>query len=434
MSQSSTKKALFCLYVVAILEALVVIAYYGGMSYPDTPGYISAWENAFSKSQLDIARTPVFPLFIGIAETFFGKWHLLTIVAIMQYAIAIFSIKYFFRLANMLLKSNLSAFCLTCFYYLLPSFSTWSNFVQTESLALSGSVFFCYFIVSFCIRGGYRLLLSTFFWLLFLIFLRPSFVYILPITFVIGLLLLRKKTLRDRSLALMIISVVSSLCLVAYMFQFKSRYGVFSSSMIGLVNEYNIGRQHGLLDPQKASNPRLRAYVIRCYEKDGKILSSKNLEQIRLKNAEADYAFSHFSLPDLKELVSGSYEENKSIWIQNTFKRILPFAEEPFFKSYIEFGTVHNIFGIMVPQGYVYIILLAYTIFIIYASFKKSRLLMFELFLLMLAGSNLIVIIVGSEDDFSRLYFPSKFIILMMLTQLIVEFYRHKNVFYKYLR
>ena len=80
---------IFIVYCIAILHCILLIYKCGIQWDYDTASYISAWEN-ISSFHIDIWRTPVYPLFIGITKAFF-ETNFLMAASIIQHIVFLIS-------------------------------------------------------------------------------------------------------------------------------------------------------------------------------------------------------------------------------------------------------------------------------------------------------------------------------------------------------
>lgn len=78
-----------------------------------------------------------------------------------------------------LLKSDRVAYWLTFVYGVIPIVPSWTPIILTESLAISGSVFYLYFTISAVKTGGTKKAWLSALRMLLLVMLRPSFIYII---------------------------------------------------------------------------------------------------------------------------------------------------------------------------------------------------------------------------------------------------------------
>jgi len=130
------------IYAIAIPYCLLLILKCGRQWDYDTDSYVAAWET-ISSLHLDLWRTPIYPLFIGLTKFLFGSYFLI-VGTVIQHLIFLISIRYFYKLAQGVVKSERSAWWATAFYALYPCVATWNCFNLTEPFAIYSMIFMLY--------------------------------------------------------------------------------------------------------------------------------------------------------------------------------------------------------------------------------------------------------------------------------------------------
>lgn len=400
--------------VVLAVAATVYMLLLGEKGGPDGPSYILAWQN-ISKGVIDVERTPSYPLVIGLITELGGRSHLNTILILIQNIVALISLLYFYRMAGRILKSENAAFWTTLAIAILPVFLSWRNTVMTESLAMSGSIFLVSRAVNIYDGRSRWNILGFGLWLLFLIFLRPAFVYLLPVFAVAFIFMIfLKHNLWQRAVACLGITAVVTGLLLAYMAAFNRTYGIFSSTSIGVINDMYTMRQSGDLDPEKAPTESMKNYLRTIYEKHGTGLY--------------DFKYCPMLWADTDVLLDSCDTKTLSKWVQDskTLKNQLKgIAVRTYYAGKDEFlyPRLESPLGIFnATIGWLYLLLLVYAVWIIVRWRETGRLPWTAALLLMLSASNVIVAVVGAFaqniGEWGRLIYPSLFICLIILTQL----------------
>ena len=254
------------IYTVSIAVSLLCFLCFGPIEYNDTPSYLNAWDN-WSQGVLDTFRTPLYPLFLGVLKAVAGKaWDWVAIV--IQYTIFLLSVKYFHKMAKMLLKDR-AALIVTAFYAIYPTFNSWGNLLLTDSLGLSLSVFFSHACLKVIMDGSIKHTLIATLLLLLLLALRPSSISLLIPAALSFFLLLFSKEKRMAGLIGLAGVAVCSVCLLFYSEKVEEKTGVFTPSTVSVANDLTIARMYGYLLPEAVEDAHLSEVLKENYEKYG---------------------------------------------------------------------------------------------------------------------------------------------------------------------
>mgnify|MGYP004449052635 CR=1 FL=1 len=252
------------IYIVAVINALLLICFGETKIFYDTQSYISAWEASISHLKIDILRTPIYPLFIGLCKIFGGDFW--KVVVLLQNVIFLFSVFYFKKITSLFIESKNVVFIITILYIITPGICHWTNCILTDALAISGTVFLFYNILYFITTNKWSYIVYSTLWLLFLVFLRPSFIYLLFICLLAWIYMLKK----DKKKAIYGISgvliVISLYC--GYCFKFKEYYGIFATSSVGTLNQTYIALQYDLLQPEFTDVLEFKNDIKKKYNKE----------------------------------------------------------------------------------------------------------------------------------------------------------------------
>ncbi len=370
----------------------------------DTPSYINAW-STLQECQIDKWRTPVYPLFLGMMSFFFGDYYLYYVVGL-QHVVFLISIRYFYCLMRYTVRAKNISFFITLFYALYPCVATYNCCIATETFAVTGSVFLMYSIYHLYKTKQQRFGLYTFFWLFFLIFLRPAVVYLLPVT-IVGWCIVALKMNKEfyKPVAYGIAgSVAVSILLVVYMGIFKANYGVFTPSGIGLMNKYAIAKAADAIDFKITEDNGLQFYQ------------------------EVENGVNTIGMESFSELVNQSINRNKVRYAKRLLQNVLNASEDDLFKpSYSNgiIGVVSNIMGVKIKV--LYILLLIYIVILLHWWKRNKNVAFFSCLYFMIGVSNYIIIIIASPGEYGRLLLPSIPVYLIMFGQLL-NMIKFKNI------
>ena len=399
-------------YIIAILNIIVLYFRLGICEQPDTESYMQAWEQSLLQGNLDLLRTPVYPIFLGICKLIAGEYFGCMCVTL-QNIIFLVSIYYFKKMISMVVSSENIALCLMLCYAIFPVTSGWGNILLTESLAVTGIVFFTYHILTYI---KYRNV-SSIFWsaglLLFLILLRPVFVYLIPVSLLLWLLLIKEHYTKASWGCTAVILV--GMCELGYCYQFKKQFGLFATSSVSVINMSYLGFQDGLMYPEFTDNPEYKAYIS---EHNG----TYDPWPICLD------AIDKFGYLEVNHSVKESMNAQPQEWADNALKRFVTVSKARYNISYVVSNPISSIFRFSFMT--LFIFLLIYTIYISYYGFRHSRTPLIPIMLWMIIAGCVVTSVVGAQSDWGRLTAPSFSIFLCMIGQtisLINKLYRENT-------
>lgn len=238
----SDRKSLALIYLVALVVAVIVFWNYGISEMCDTRSYLGA--GLFLNGNVDICRTPVYPLVCYVARKLSAE-HIYAVIFLIQICGFLISIYYFRKLCEMFMGKKI-VFIATLVYVIHPSFCRIATWIMTESLSTSVFVILCYYIL-LCLRSDNKVnTLILFILSVFIVFIRPSFIFLLPLLLVLWMYVYYKKRTKI-VLSNLILHVVVIAMYFGYCCIFQSKYGVFTMSSVSTMNKYYILRQHNLI-------------------------------------------------------------------------------------------------------------------------------------------------------------------------------------------
>lgn len=407
-------KELRTIYITTIVCSIIFILAWGGKEMVDSPSYIHAADKLLS-GKIDSLRTPAYPLIIGVCKILFGEAIYKFAIIIVQYIIFLASIYFYYHLVIEIIKKPRLSFWITMTYAVYPAILSWNNCIMTESLAISGSVFLLFFTLRLFKRFSVRAAFLFFFWLAFLLFLRPSFLYLLPIYFVFWLACICTKRSRNAFFGIIITTfvIISELL---YVSQFKTNYGVFSPSTVSIINQYYIARQYGIIYVDGIKNESLKEEITRSINQNG--ISTDNHTILWNETTEL---LNKYPYEDVQQVVSVSMRKNPVNVLKGAFGRAYKAASRSISYTPLRgFSTIFDMFGANI--SFLYLFIITYTIVIVRWVCRKRKLAYFSILLYMIGTSNLITAIFGAQQEWSRLILPSMPIYLLLFGQLCCLF------------
>ena len=416
IEQIKKNRDLTIIYACAIVCSVVLILGWGVQISPDSPTYISAWEN-FSNGKIDVFRTPIYPFFLGTMKSMFGETYFRFATICVQHLIFLISTYYFYKTAQHFISVKRVVFLVSLFYATLSFFTTWNNCILTESLAISVMVILIYTIICLYQSQSWTSVIFYTSMLLMLIFLRPAFVYMLPILMATWLYLLLFKNKRKIAIKGISGTLVVIIALFSYMKTFECEYGLFTSSQVGTLNQVCIARQYGLFEPNSIQDPQLKAHIIESYKLYGK---RRELEDVQM---EIKGLMDNYDLHTLADAISESVKSNPQKWIASCGGRFMKSLDTSLFPKYLKEtdkcgNIVLDLITIPLPMKILYLFLTIYPFVLCRWIVKKHAIPLLSFMFYLACISSIVVSIVGAQSEWSRLICPSMPLFLLMVGQI----------------
>jgi hypothetical protein len=265
--------------------------------------------------------------------------------------------------------------------------------VLTESFASSISVFLIYFFVKWIKKNDWLNILGILCCTLFLSFLRPSFIY-LSIALAIIAVILFITTKDKRSWQLLTVVGITAIMLFGYCKQIEAKTGVFTTTSVQCGNEYCIAYNIGLLTPENVADSTIRQRVIEYEKKNVR----ENIWDIP-KTGDLPLRQRVDEIDHLKSL-------DKVGWYKKSLKDNLL---KSFSVSYNTFGTNLTDFSV------VYLLIVLTGVYLVYIWYRKRNCPIITLFLWLMCTGNIMVNLIGSYAEWTRLFLPSTPLLIMLI-------------------
>ena len=227
---SKEKRAVFItLTICAISGLLYSKLFITGVLYPDSGTMMIYNFHDIIAGRFN-ARVPVYPFILKVFSMIFGNQYIY-FVCILQHILWFISIVFLYKLLQLLIKNKKIVILMTILYSLCPAIIDWANIILTESIALSGSIIFIYFIVKYIkqpklLTGNIAVMIAF-----ILTFHRPtSIIYVcfLELFWIARFILDRSNIKVDYKC--FINSTFSIILIVIYAVIFEKTYGIYSIS------------------------------------------------------------------------------------------------------------------------------------------------------------------------------------------------------------
>ena len=395
--------------LLASIYCIVLLLVYKVQLSGDSQSYISAWE-VFRSGRIDMWRTPVYPFFLGLLKMIFGDAHYLLVAVIIQHIMFLISIWYFYLLLKEIVNNEILSFVLTAFYAFYPCVQTYNCFVQTETFAVVGTIFFLYSTLMFYKNLNLIYGLCSFGWLFFLVFLRPSSIYLIPILFLFWLLVFIKRKFKPILFLWLGLggSVVAGMTLLFYVVSFKKNYDLFTPSGIGIINKYCIARQACIIEP-----------LVSCDEyrdRDFKgCVFDHNVSTMPEVFYESECAINEFGLKRFSDNVSNAISQNKYLYIKRLFVNVKRSSSDRLLGTAFPASKLLDI--VTINLSFIYLLFFVYVVMLV-KWMKQKEIACFSSLICTIVISHMSVIFFASPSNYSRLVLPVYPLFLIMIGQI----------------
>ena len=238
------------LIIIMLVALLIGIYYYQntriGILYPDSEAYIKYSFNDVFKLRLS-GRVPVYPAIIRIMRKIFGAQYYIRITCLAQYVIWYISIFYLYKLLKLLIKNKRLMIFAIIFYSLMSSIIGWNNVILTESISLSGTIIYSYYVIKYINENKLSDIIKAIILSLILTFHRPTciiLVFFLPIFFIARFIFERQHLKSD--LKGFIGSLASIFMIIIYAILFHNVFGIYSITDVKVRQDLYVNMYNGL--------------------------------------------------------------------------------------------------------------------------------------------------------------------------------------------
>lgn len=386
------------IYIIAILNSIILILTWGVHIAIDTPTYVYAWDNSFSNGIIDILRTPIYPLILGLTKAIFGEnFYWATIV--LQHCVLIISVIYFKRMLEWKIKSPTAVRWITLAYAIMPATSSWANCILTELFAFTGVVFLFYNLLKFYKKTSWSCVIWSTFWLAFLIFLRPAFLYLIPSCIIAWIFFYKYK--KQMSLCGILGVICITLLEGFYCKKFEEQYGVFAPSSVSTINLSYLAFHDGLMKPEYTNDVGLKQYI-ESYD-------STNPDNF-------GPSVSEYGLVTIATAIKSSQKDQPFEWIKKGLGRFYRASQMSYLAAYAGYVTITDMIGINLNSLYLFI--LVFSFFLIKKSVKNRKIYKVSSLLLLTGIGNLVTAVIGAQSEWGRLLIPSLPLFLILFGQI----------------
>lgn len=403
--------ALYC--VAIVIEFVYAFLFCGIFSehilWGDSNSYIMAFVTLAS-GKLDLLRTPIYPLILGVLKLVFGKGFIQATI-VLQVVIFLISSILFREVVSKFVSSPKVVFWIVSYYLLGLGINQYNYYILTESFSLSLMVVLMYFLLRrFPNKVEVRDIVFSLLTLLIMVFLRPSFLYLLPVVFIyiLGMLLTRTIEVRGFCVGVIGLGCITS-CIGYYSIVMHRSYGINSMCIINTYNNYFLLREIGRPNAKYADNEELIKVINEINEKQNNFQGWLEIGRI------ADsYDKNGFTPGDFERFVYNSIKDNKINCLCVIRNRLL--LNETVFPILFEYGPLSalhlKLYPTLLQSAILFCILIIYWI----TRWRRNRALVVpNLLLIMIIAGLWVSVLIGAYGSYYRLCLPSMPALLIMM-------------------
>ena len=230
-----------------------------GINSFDTHYYFLAGEN-FWNGTIDCLRTPVYPLLLKLFSVCFGEKGFIVGITILQSIVYLLSVKSLRNVIRIVINNRIIRETVAILYVVCIA-PGWCNELLTESLSISGCIIITDLVCRYIAKPSWKLAVGIAILTSALVFLRPTFIFLLAILPLVWIVLWIRKKDRIIHVISLSFSLIITVLFLEYCKTYEKEYGVFSSSMSFACNSiYDLKRSNSW-DLEKISNPQSKALI-----------------------------------------------------------------------------------------------------------------------------------------------------------------------------
>ena len=180
-------------------------------------------------------RVPIYPIIIKVFKLICGDVLWGNFLCIAQIIVCFISIIYLYKTLKLLINWEFLSIIVTFLYGVNLAIIGWNNAILTESLALSTTVFFCYFIISYIKKSNLKYGILSAILIFLMTFLRPSFIGYMSVLFAFFFVkMILDKEHRKNDLKCILVSLVTIVITLGYAIVFYNQHEIFSITKVSV--------------------------------------------------------------------------------------------------------------------------------------------------------------------------------------------------------
>lgn len=393
---------------VAAVTAVISLCFLGAQSTFDTFSYIHEWD-LMTQGNFPLERTPGYPFFLAMCRLIGGSSGMLWVAAILQWIVFIAVIPLAWETIRMLgCSAKITFFILMAGLCCCAEIWIFNNAANPESLCLSGLIVYCWSVIRMFrnIRPWISaVLLADIVWLLAL---RPAMVYILPVMALLAFVMLfRRKHLKIWA-ATLAGTILISAGYVCYCRQVYKQTGVFTPTIVSIVNDWAVSRGAKIVDgslfPRDRLGKEMHWWVNECRDDYTPGEMSRELQYQAAEELERYISESGLKgYGEVARVLRGSRKDHPAEYMAGFIAR---------FKA-----SANHVFGLS-NLTTAYIFLFIYLGVLLWQWKKRGAFPWYGTLLWILAVAHLLIPLLAAMNSWDRLDFPAWPLFLLMTATL----------------
>lgn len=411
------------LFVLSIITWALDLLYYGGPVFsPDSPSYINAWDVIVS-GNVDLTRTPGYPLVIGICKGVFGDFGLYMVVAI-QELLFLTSVVLFRDMCRMVVPSRLAGVILTVFFLFLPVlvFFNHATRISTSSVAFSSVMILLWCSVRALRSPSVKQVIIMTVLLVWCIAVRPGYIYFLPFYFLFWIVASRKNFKQYWRIALLgcLGVLIVTGCVISYQRAIIKKYGFEGLTSVTYFNNYFFARENDLLIPDYVEDDSLRHQLTQMLQMPAREHWMIWKEISLLEKNDSNFV-------EMNRVVNSSLLSQPDRCASALLRRSAKVGSFPMVECY-ELFRINQLYQVFMPRlSCVYLFMLLVGCVLMWLWIRKSRFAVVSWFLWAFIVSSHIVAIAGAQDEWGRLSQQSLPALLLLVGE-VASLFKFSNM------
>lgn len=383
--------------ICVLIEILIDCA--GGIIYvrhADTSTYFDAAE-IIMRGGIDESRTPIYPFLLGCFNLLTHSEHYTSIImVIVQWLCFLISVFYMLKTLRLFNVPEKAIFWITLFYAVCPGINSHNYLIVTDSLALSFAVLYMYLCARAWFAPNMKHYMAVWTMVLIMIFLRPIFIYLLPVTIVFAVLLSRRERTPRMILVNIIGTVVNLMVIGAYVYSMNEKFGIKTISVVSSANNYHIVRSLHAKPGDDFGNQELINAVDSCYNTTPEIAFSPIFR-------EWSELYVRFGGAEMTRFVNSALMNNRLGACCKVMGHFYKATDYPIFCSAVP-STLWDLFALNI--SFFYIVAVLWTVAIIREWMRNRKIPGVFSLCWMVYVCGLLVAMIGAPGEYGRLTLP----------------------------
>ncbi|MCK9613790.1 MAG: hypothetical protein M0R16_12995 [Bacteroidales bacterium] len=443
-----TSELFWLLIICGIFRLIFYSCLLNSSSSTDSTSYLNYNANILL-GQVESFRTPGYPYFIKLIK-FFNAENFIQNIIISQSLISFLSIILFYKTLNAVFKKRTIIFLTSLTYGIMPAIINFDKCIMTESISISATVLFLYFMVTYLRKPTILKAVLYTVYVFFLIMLRPSFIILFYLLFLFWILrIIFNKVDFKIALSGIAASFVCALLLFGY-----SQLNYYNNGFRGISIVSNFNQLHIIIysnvyvdkkDPEisekinsfmNKNDPVMTDALLCSFNNrdahDAKVSQTiKDLQQSEKARDARMFVMENYSQSRIEKFILNCIIQHPVIYLKELIKKIASYRRLPAASFYantkggLSKGFAFIVFELLsFPFIYIYLLLLFDCSFIIILLVKSKQMPWFKILLWSFITAQLAISIIGAERDPHRIFVTAlPFVIILFFSYIDMIFY-----------